>query len=70
MDLFLWRGSPDPTLVQRVGAWIIGLFFALCGASIWDSIRDEEPIVAAVVLAATSLLVGAVIFRNGFRRRG
>src|SRR5271168_186081 len=25
LDDFLWRGSENPTLVQRIGAWLIGL---------------------------------------------
>lgn len=25
VDAFLWRGSPNPTRVQRIGAWLFGL---------------------------------------------
>jgi hypothetical protein len=27
VDVFLWKGSPAPTLVQRIGAWAFGLFY-------------------------------------------
>lgn len=27
VDAFLWRGSPHPSLVQSIAAWIIGLVF-------------------------------------------
>lgn len=32
VDEFLWKGSPSATGVQRVGAAIFGLFFAISGA--------------------------------------
>jgi hypothetical protein len=32
VDEFLWRGSPDAPLVQRIGAWIFGITFMFLGA--------------------------------------
>jgi hypothetical protein len=29
VDVFFWRGSPAPTLVQRIAAWMFGLLI-LC----------------------------------------
>jgi hypothetical protein len=29
VDAFLWRGSPDAPLVQRIGAWLFGSMFVL-----------------------------------------
>jgi hypothetical protein len=26
-DMFFWRGSPDATLVQRIGVWVLGVTF-------------------------------------------
>jgi len=31
MDTFLWKGSENPLLVQRVAAWIFGCFFLMVG---------------------------------------
>src|SRR5580704_13317939 len=31
VDVFLWRGSPDPTVVQRIAAWLFGLALATPG---------------------------------------
>ena len=27
VDEFLWKGSPNPTLIQRIAAWLFGLVF-------------------------------------------
>jgi hypothetical protein len=27
VDKFLWKGSPNPTRIQRIGAWIAGITF-------------------------------------------
>src|SRR5579862_9565643 len=27
VDEFLWKGSPNPTVIQRIAAWIFGLTF-------------------------------------------
>ena len=31
IDEFLWKGSSNPSLVQRIGAWLIGLVLRLLG---------------------------------------
>jgi hypothetical protein len=33
VDAFLWRGVPNPTTVQRIGAWIWGVVLIGCGLS-------------------------------------
>ena len=34
VDEFLWKGSPDAPLVQRMGAWIFGLAFMLIAVGV------------------------------------
>lgn len=68
IDLFLWRGSKDPTLLQRFGAWIVGGFFAFGGVAFWFLFREEDPI-ALRVIPVVFVLLGAKIFRNGFSRK-
>jgi hypothetical protein len=73
VSTFLWRGSPDATLVQRVGLWIFGILFILFGILAIEGYRDAGPdersylsVVAAIILFS----LGARVFLNGFRRHG
>ena len=76
VDLFLWRGSPNPALVQRIAAWMFGLVF-MCGGSevLYQTVSERMEngfSVGVVVLEFISLsgvLIGIRVFRNGFRRR-
>jgi hypothetical protein len=75
VDVFLWRGSPNPTPVQRIAAWMLGLlemamgleFFALV---VRDRIRDgfSVSIVFFAIFAGAIVSVGVRTFRNGFPR--
>jgi predicted cobalt transporter CbtA len=38
--MFLWRGSPDATLVQRIGAWLLGVTFLGLGIAILMLARE------------------------------
>jgi hypothetical protein len=75
VDAFLWKGSPNPTRVQRVGAWLFGITFIGLGACLIAFVvvaRSDGEWVAAFVM--TSMSVGAIAlgirtFRNGFPRR-
>jgi len=72
VDAFLWKGSPHPTLVQRIGAWIFGLFFVLMGIVLIGAIEQRGPDPGrwlGVVLAFAFIALGGRVFRNGFRRR-
>jgi hypothetical protein len=76
VDLFLWKGSPNPWLVQRIAAWMFGLVYICAGLEIlYQAVREriESGFSFGVVfLAAMSLaavLVGIRVFRNGFPRR-
>ena len=75
-DVFLWNGSPDPSLVQRIAAWIFGLaymgialevFFLAVTRRVKDGFSIDIVILAAMSLSA--VLIGIRIFRNGFPRR-
>jgi hypothetical protein len=67
VDQFLWRGSSDPSAVQRVGAWLFGLVFVTGGVSLLTFGLEERSILLAAI-SAGSILVGLRVFRNGFRR--
>jgi hypothetical protein len=73
-DAFLWRGSPDPSFVQQIGAWLFGLSFISLGVVfLWMAAqaRGEGNWTGFGVMLAFSLgsiSVGIRIFRNGFPR--
>lgn len=72
VDEFLWKGSPDAPLVQRIGAWIFGLTFMLLGIGLVEIDREIEPYrksLALVVLGVVCFWIGVKVFWNGFRRR-
>ena len=66
VDAFLWRGSPSPTLVQRIGAWLVGLFFIAAGVVFlifaWF---DSAWFLGVLVIGLFAL--GVRIFYNGCR---
>ena len=74
-DAFFWKGTPNPSRVQRIAAWMFGLMsigFGLEFFSFAVKERIEYGFSISVVLsAAFSLLVillGTRVFRNGFPR--
>jgi hypothetical protein len=75
VDVFLWIGSPNPPLVQRIGAWMLGLLFMGFGLAFLGIAREDrhgDGLIFTLVVglvALVSLLVGARVFRNGFPRR-
>jgi hypothetical protein len=44
VDEFLWKGSPDPSLVQRLAAFIFGLTFVLLGVVLRLSVTKTIPV--------------------------
>jgi len=72
IERFLWNGSPNPTLVQRVASWLIGLVLFTCGLALFRwAIRDRASFAAVVVfvtLACAYSFAGFRIFLNGFGR--
>jgi hypothetical protein len=67
VDEFLWKGSPDAPLVQRMGAWIFGIFFLLCGVCFLEFAREKRSWVV-LVFSLVVFLLGGKVFLNGFRR--
>ena len=67
VDEFLWKGSPNAPMVQRIGAWIFGLFFLMAGLSFLDVAYERQaPLVLVISLAFFAL--GTRICLNGFRK--
>ena len=83
VDMFLWRGSPNPTLVQRIGAWMIGLWLMGMGMLLInlavrpyvgaiDAVKRSEalpPMILLMIPSAAFVVGGVRVFRNGFPRR-
>jgi hypothetical protein len=72
VDEFLWKGSTDAPLVQRIGAWIFGLAFILVGVLFVEADRESSPdrkSLAAVIVGVAFFWIGVKVFLNGFRRR-
>ena len=66
VDAFLWKGSPNPSMVQRIGAVLFGLFF-ICGAVMFASICAERHSLWGI-LAFVFLYAGAKVLRNSWPR--
>jgi hypothetical protein len=67
VDEFLWKGSPDAPLVQRMGAWIFGLTFMLMGLCLFD-IAYEKQDRACGIFSLLPFFLGVKVFLNGFRK--
>jgi hypothetical protein len=66
VDAFLWRGSTNPTLVQRIGAWLFGLTFIAGGVVTLILARYEGARLLGVLVIGLFAL-GVRIFYNGCR---
>lgn len=72
VDEYLWRGSPNAPLVQRIGACIFGLLFMFGGAMFVEADREATPdrkSLVPVIVGVAFFLIGLRVFFNGFRRR-
>ncbi len=67
VDAFLWKGSPNAPLVQRIAACIFGFTFILIGLG-WVAVAYEKHSRVFGVLSIVWFAVGARVFLNGFRR--
>lgn len=67
---FFWKGSPEPTVVQRIAAWMIGLVFLGNGLMFVDMAASAHNGDAWILvpLSLPFIFVGVRIFRNGFPR--
>jgi hypothetical protein len=64
VDVFLWNGSPNPLLVQRIAAWIFGLLWMAIGIAFLPLAalaRDQD---------RSSLAYGAIMLMSAFFRFG
>jgi hypothetical protein len=75
VDVFLWRGSPNPTPVQRIGAWMFGLVFIgfgleFLGVAVRERVKYgfSIDVVIMVFMSLMFALLGLRTFRNGFPR--
>jgi hypothetical protein len=71
LDSFVWKGSPDATLVQRVGIALFGFLF-LCPAFVLVRFGVLQPGPAAfrtlmLLFALPWVAIGCKMLRNGFR---
>jgi hypothetical protein len=76
VDSVLWKGSPNPTFLQKIGAWLFGLTFIGQGLAILliaRQFRNDDVsrigVFLVVLVSLSVVLVGIRIFRNGFSRR-
>ena len=76
VDAFLWKGSPNPSLVQRIAARVLGFLFVISGLMFLRfvaTVRDEDGSWIGswiiVLISASLVFAGIRIFRNGFPRR-
>jgi len=76
IEYFFWKGSPAPTLVQRIAAWMFGaaltvggLMFLPLAAEIRNRGGSWIDWELYVVLACFNIVVGIRFFRNGFARK-
>src|SRR5262249_36765012 len=73
VDEFLWKGSQNAPLVQRIGAGIFGLTFMLLGAGLIEIDREHTPdrkSLVFVIVGVAFVLVGLKVFVNAFRHKG
>ena len=70
VDVFLWRGSTNPTLVQRIGAWpfcasFMAMGLGFLGLALHEGSWSWGPF-AIGSLGVGSFAVGVKIFLNGW----
>jgi len=68
VDAFLWRGSPNPSIVQRIAACLPGLTFLTGGVALFSFARQE----GSRFLGAFALgwiLLGLKVGRNSWPRK-
>jgi len=75
VDVFFLRGSPNPTVLQRIGAWLVGMTLVGLGLvflTLAARRRDEGHWIDFWIMIMISLAfvwLGTTTFRNGFPRR-
>jgi len=67
VDEPVWKGSPNATIVQRIGMGLFGFFFVALGV-VMLSYGKGEGSVPAILISWVPLLLGARLLYNTFRR--
>ena len=68
VDSVLFKGSRNPPLVQRIGAWLFGLTYFGLGLGLIEVGRETRSLVMSIFGLAFAF-AGVVVFRNGFGKR-
>ena len=70
VDAFLWKGSPSPTAVQRVAAWLFGVIYMSAGFILLALAWHEGGIglILLGIVAVCALALGIKTFSNGFAK--
>jgi hypothetical protein len=67
VDKLLWKGSPNATLVQRVGIGIFGIAFLLF-AAFFAQLAYRDHSIFWLLFTLCWIYIGARVFRNAFRK--
>jgi len=65
--MFLWRGSPNPSLIQRIVAWLMGSIYLTTGVVLVMFARAFESLFY-MIFALLWIALGTKVFANGCRR--
>ncbi len=68
IDGFLWKGSTDATIVQRVGAVIFGSFFGISSV-VFLSFAERDRSIFLLLFSIFWLLIGWKVFANALSPR-
>jgi hypothetical protein len=72
VDEYLWKGSSDAPLVQRIGAVVFGVAFMLGSVGLIEADRETTPdrkSIVVVILGVAFFAVGLKVLLNGLRWR-
>ena len=67
VDELFWKGSPDATVLQRVGMGLFGMAFVVMGLVLLSYLKAEGW--GYIIWSWVPLVFGARLLRNAFRRR-
>ena len=67
VDEYLWKGSENAPLVQRIGAILFGITFLIGGLAFLNVAHQKQSALFGI-LAVGLFLVGGKVLLNGFKR--